>query len=185
MRRYAKQDFPVWQVRRYLEPGPVVLVSSAWKHETNIMTMGWHTVMEFAPSLIGCVISSADYSFEMVRKSRECVINLPTADLADIVVGIGNCSGIEVDKFAEFGLTPEASAQVKAPRIAECYANFECKLADSSMVGKYNFFVWEVVQAHVAARPKYPQTLHYTGDGVFMVAGKTMSKRRLFRPEML
>lgn len=185
MKKYAKQDFPVWQVRRYLEPGPIVLVSSAWKGETNIMTMGWHTVMEFAPSLFGCIISSANYSFEMIRKSRECVINVPTTELTDTVVGIGNCSGAEVDKFAEFELTAEPSEQVRAPRIAECYANFECKLADSRMVGKYNFFIWEVVQAHVAARPKYPQTLHYTGDGVFMVAGKTISKRRKFKPEML
>ena len=185
MKKYAKQDFPVWQVRRYLEPGPIVLVSSTWKGETNIMTMGWHTVMEFAPSLFGCIISSANYSFEMIRKSRECVINVPTTELTDTVVGIGNCSGAEVDKFEEFGLTAEASVQVRAPRIAECHANFECRLADSSMVGKYNFFIWEVVQAHVASRPKYPQTLHYTGDGVFMVAGKTISKRRLFRPEML
>lgn len=71
MKKYAKQDFPVWRVRRYLEPGPIVLVSSAWKGETNIMTLGWHTVMEFAPSFFGCIISSANYSFEMMRKSRE------------------------------------------------------------------------------------------------------------------
>ena len=185
MKKYAKQDFPVWQVRRYLEPGPVVLVSSAWKGETNIMTMGWHTVMEFAPSLFGCIISSANYSFEMIRRSRECVINVPTTELADIVVGIGNCSGAEVDKFVEFGLTAEPSTQVKAPCIAECHASFECRLADSRLIGKYNFFILEVVQAHAAVRPKHPQTLHYTGDGVFMVAGKTLSKRKLFRLEML
>ncbi|HWV18241.1 MAG TPA: flavin reductase family protein [Rhodocyclaceae bacterium] len=185
MKKYAKQDFPVWQVRRYLEPGPIVLVSSAWKGETNIMTMGWHTMMEFAPSLFGCIISSANYSFEMIRKSRECVINLPTVELTDIVVGIGNCSGVEVDKFTEFGLSAEPSAQVKAPRIAECHANFECRLADASMIGKYNFFIWEVVQAHVAVRPRHPKTLHYTGDGVFMTAGPTLSRRRQFNPENL
>jgi flavin reductase (DIM6/NTAB) family NADH-FMN oxidoreductase RutF len=185
MKKYAKEDFPVWKVRRYLEPGPIVLVSSAWKGETNIMTMGWHTVMEFTPALFGCIISSANYSFEMMRKSRECVINLPTVELADIVVGIGNCSGREVDKFAEFDLTAEASAQVKAPRIAECHANFECRLADASMIGKYNFFIWEVVQAHVAARPRHPKTLHYTGAGVFMTAGPILSRRRQFKPENL
>lgn len=185
MKKYAKRDFPVWQIRRYLEPGPIVLLSSAWKGETNIMTMGWHTVMEFAPSLFGCIVSSANYSFELIRKSRECVINLPTVELTDIVVGIGNCSGADVDKFAEFGLTAEASAQVKAPRIAECHANFECRLADASMTGKYNFFIWEVVQAHVATRPRHPKTLHYTGDGVFMTAGPTLSRRRQFRPENL
>ena len=53
--RLTKTDFPVSQVRRYLEPGPIVLVSSAHDDRVNIMTMGWHTIMEFTPSLIGCV----------------------------------------------------------------------------------------------------------------------------------
>ena len=59
MTAYRKYDFPVSKVRRYLEPGPVVLVSSAYKGENNIMTMGWHTIMEFSPSLIGCMITAA------------------------------------------------------------------------------------------------------------------------------
>lgn len=106
-----KQDFPVENVRRFLEPGPIVLVSSAWKDHRNIMTMGWHMVMEFQPSLIGCYIWSENYSFDLIRKSKACVINVPTVDLAAIVVKIGNCSGSKVDKFSEFGLTPlEASA---------------------------------------------------------------------------
>jgi flavin reductase (DIM6/NTAB) family NADH-FMN oxidoreductase RutF len=102
-----KVELPVEKVRRYLEPGPIVLVSSAWNGRRNIMPMGWHTVMEFSPSLIGCVISSANHSFEMVRRSGECVINLPTTALTDEVIGIGNCSGAAIDKFARFGLTPE------------------------------------------------------------------------------
>src|SRR5277367_2877079 len=104
-RTYRKRDFPLDQIRRYLEPGPVVLVSSAWKGKTNIMTMGWHMVIEFTPSLIGCVIAESNVSFEMIRKSRECVINVPTVDLIDKVVGVGNCDGDQVDKFERFGLT--------------------------------------------------------------------------------
>lgn len=185
MRLPRKHDFPVSDVRRYLEPGPIVLVSSRWKGKTNIMTMGWHCILEFAPSLIGCVISSNNCSFEMIRKSRECVINLPTTALADIVVGIGNTSGDEIDKFAHFGVTAQPAEEVKAPLIGECHANFECRLHDSALVGKYNFFIFEVVKAHVAARPKHPETLHYTGDGVFMRAGKIIDRRRLFRRNML
>ena len=66
-----KSDFPVSQVRRYLEPDPVMLVSSKWNGKTNIMTMGWHTVMEFTPSLVGCVIAGSNYSFDMIRNSGE------------------------------------------------------------------------------------------------------------------
>lgn len=185
MRTYAKQDFPVSQVRRYLEPGPVVLVTSAWQGEQNVMTMAWQTVMEFVPSLVGCVISSANHSFELIRQSRECVINVPTTALIDVVVGIGNCTGAEVDKFMHFDLTTERAQKVKAPLIAECHSSFECSLVDDRLVDQYNYFIFEVVKAHVAPSPKYPQTLHYTGDGVFMTAGKTISRRRNFRPEML
>jgi len=175
-RRSEKSNFPVSQVRRYLEPGPVVLVSSRWKGKTNIMTMGWHTVMEFVPSLVGCVISSENHSFKMIRKSRECVINLPTTALTDAVVGIGNTSGDEIDKFEEFGLTADKARKVKAPLIRECHANFECRLHDDALVKTYNFFIFEVIKAHVAASPEYPETLHYTGDGVFMISGKTINR---------
>lgn len=54
-RAYKKLDFPTEKIRRYLEPRPIVLVSSSWKGQRNIMTMGWHTVMEFSPALVGCV----------------------------------------------------------------------------------------------------------------------------------
>ncbi len=184
-RHFRKQRVPVEKVRRYLEPGPIVLVSSAWRGQRNIMTMGWHTVMEFSPSLVGCIISSANHSFEMVRRSRECVINLPTTALTDQVVGIGNSSGAEIDKFERFDLTAGQARKVKAPLIRECYANFECRLADDSLVDKYNFFIWEVVWARAAVSPKYPPTLHYMGDGMFMVSGKIISRRRQFLPEML
>jgi flavin reductase (DIM6/NTAB) family NADH-FMN oxidoreductase RutF len=186
MKEYEKADFPVSNVRRFLEPGPIVLVSSAWQGETNIMTMGWHMIMETGPSLVGCYIWSENHSRELTFKSRECVINVPTADMAKMVVGIGSCSGREIDKFAKFGLTPVRGAKVMAPLISECYANFECRLHDASLVRKYGLFVWEVVKAHVAESPKLPRTLHYRGDGEFMLSGtNTRRYRRLFKPEML
>jgi flavin reductase (DIM6/NTAB) family NADH-FMN oxidoreductase RutF len=185
MKIYKKKDFPVWQIRRYLEPGPIVLVSSHWKGVNNIMAMGWHTVMEFSPSRIGCFITSANYSYELIRKSRECVINIPTAEIINEVIGIGNCSGSEVDKFEKFNLTAEPAAKVKAPLIKECYANFECKVADTSLLRKYSFFILEVVKAHVPSLPKYPTTVHYRGDGVFMISGKSKSYKRKFKPQNL
>lgn len=185
-RAYDKQEFPVSNVRRFLEPGPIVLLSSAQKGESNIMTMGWHMIMEFQPSLVGCYIWSANYSRGLVLRSGECVINLPTADMATKVVGIGNCSRRETDKFAKYGLTAVPGAKVMAPLISECYANFECRLYDASLVERYSLSIWEVVRAHVAKSPRYPRTLHYRGDGEFMISGSNIRRyRRLFKPEML
>ncbi|MBI1213139.1 MAG: flavin reductase family protein [Alphaproteobacteria bacterium] len=185
MRKYVKSDFPIEKVRRFLEPGPVVLVSSAWQGASNIMTLGWHTVMEFSPSLVGCVISSANHSFDLIRRSKQCVINVPEVHLIDQVVGIGNSSGAEMDKFAEFKLTRAAGAMVKAPLIAECFANLECKLVDARLIQKYNYFIFEVVKAHAARAPKYPRTVHYRGEGMFMISGPPLNMRRKFKPEML
>lgn len=185
MKPYRKQNFPLDRIRRLLEPGPIVLVSSAWKGKTNIMTMGWHMMMGFEPALFGCYIWEGNHSHALVRRSRECVINLPTADMIDTIVDIGNCSGAQVDKFARFGLTAVPATQVSAPLIGECYANFECTLFESHNTAQYNLFVWEVVKAHVAVSPKLPETVHYRGDGAFMVSGKEISRRGRFKPEML
>lgn len=185
MKRYRKQDFPLHRVREHLETGPIVLVSSAYKGETNIMTMGWHMMMEFTPALVACIISNQNHSFELIRRSRQCVINVPTVDMIDAVVRIGNATGGEIDKFETFGLTKASAAVVKAPLIGECYASFECRLADASRIEKYNMFIWEVVKAHVSPAPRRPKTIHYKGNGVFRVAGEQISRRRLFRPEML
>ncbi|MDO9636380.1 MAG: flavin reductase family protein [Thiobacillus sp.] len=173
----AKRSCPLAKVYGLLEPGPVVLVTTARKGRANIMTMSWHTMMEFEPPLVGCVISGRNASFDALRATKECVINIPTQEWMKQVVGVGNCSGRKVDKFAEFGLTPVPAAEVAAPLIGECYASLECRVADTRLVNRYNFFVLEVVQAWVDTAIKQPQTLHHRGNGVFAVASGTVKLR--------
>nr|WP_238602521.1 flavin reductase family protein [Fimbriiglobus ruber] len=178
-----KKDFPADKVRRFLEPGPVVLVSSAHRGDRDIMTLGWHMMLGY--DQIGCYIWDQNHSFSLIRGSKECVINVPTADMADAVIKVGNSHGPGVDKFREFGLTPVDATEVGAPLIAECYASFECRLADASRIDKLGLFVFEVVKAHVAPSPRYPTTLHYRGDGVFMISGRNVNYKKRFRPENL
>ncbi|MBW8365619.1 MAG: flavin reductase family protein [Rhizobium sp.] len=173
----SKRSYPLSKVYGLLEPGPVVLVTTRRKGKPNIMTMSWHTMMEFEPPLIGCVISGRNASFDALRATKECAINIPTQDMAKQVVGVGNCSGEVVDKFARFGLTAVEASEVKAPLIAECYASLECRVADTRLVNRYNFFVLEVVRAWVDTAVKNPQTLHHRGNGVFAIAGETIKLR--------
>jgi flavin reductase (DIM6/NTAB) family NADH-FMN oxidoreductase RutF len=167
----TKKSYPLAKVYGLLEPGPVTLITTSHKGVPNIMTQSWHTMMEFEPPLVGCVISGNNYSFDALVKHKECVINIPTAELAKQVVAVGNCSGRKVDKFSKFGLTPVPSAIVAPPLIDECYASLECRVADTRLVNKYNFFVLEVVKAWKDTTVKAPQTLHHQGQGVFMLAG--------------
>jgi flavin reductase (DIM6/NTAB) family NADH-FMN oxidoreductase RutF len=167
-----KKSFPLSKVYRLLEPGPVVLVTTARQEQANVMTMSWHTMLEFEPPLIGCVISNRDYTFSILKTTRECVIAIPTVQLAAIAVKAGNSSGRDTDKFKKFGLTKMPASTVKAPLIGECYANLECKVVDTTLVNKYNFFVLEVCKAWINPDIEHPRTIHHLGKGVFMVAGK-------------
>jgi flavin reductase (DIM6/NTAB) family NADH-FMN oxidoreductase RutF len=169
-----KRSLPLARVYGHLEPGPVVLVTTAQERCANVMAMSWHTMMEFEPPLVGCVISNRNHTFSMLEATRECVINIPTAEIARQTIGCGNVSGQRVDKFARFGLTPMPASRVAAPLIDECYANFECKVHDRRLAATYNFFVLEVVKAWIDPSRKDPRTIHHRGRGTFMIAGKTV-----------
>ena len=170
----AKRTLPLSEVYRLLEPGPVVLVATARKGRANVMAMSWHTMLEFEPPLVGCVISNRNFTFDLLKATRECTINIPTVDIAVEVVRCGNASGRNVAKFEAVGLTPAPSSCLGAPIVAECFANLECRVIDRSMVAKYNFFVLEVVKAWIDPSRKDARTIHHRGKGVFMVAGETI-----------
>jgi flavin reductase (DIM6/NTAB) family NADH-FMN oxidoreductase RutF len=172
------KNIPLSKAYRLIEPGPVVLVTTAHKGRPNIMTMSWHMMMEFMPPLIGCIVGPWDYSFKALRATGECVIAIPTVDLASKVVDIGNCSGQDVDKFEAFGLTPVPAKKVAPPLVAECLANLECRVVDTSLVGKYRLFILEVVKAWTDPKRQERRTIHANGDGTFVVDGRTINLKK-------
>lgn len=172
------KEIPLAKVFHLIEPGPVVLLTTAGKSGANVMTMSWHMMMEFVPPLIACVVSPANSSYKALRATRECVIAIPTVDLVSKVVDIGNCSGEEVNKFELFGLTPVPAKKVAAPLIAECLANLECKVVDTLMVNKYALFVLEVVKGWTDPKRRERRTFHANGDGTFVVDGRTLDLKK-------
>jgi flavin reductase (DIM6/NTAB) family NADH-FMN oxidoreductase RutF len=175
------RQFPLAKVYQLIEPGPVVLLTTADKGRANIMTMSWHMMVEFEPPLIACIVSEADYSFAALRATGECVIAVPAVELAEKVVKIGNASGRDIDKFAAFGLTPLPATRVAAPLVAECLANLECKVTDTRLVNKYDLFVLEVVKAWSDPKQKNAKTIHHHGYGTFVVDGKTITLKSKMR----
>jgi len=61
------RDYPLSKVYQLIEPGPVVLLTTAEHGKANIMTMPWHMMVEFEPPMIACVVSNANYSFTALR----------------------------------------------------------------------------------------------------------------------
>ena len=177
-----KADYPLTEIRRLLEPGPIVLVGSTWNGRSNVMAMGWHVMLGFSPAHFGCYIWDGNHSYDMLRRSKECTINVPTVDMMDKVVRIGNCSGRKEDKFKKFDLSTSAAQYVDAPLIDDCHASFECRLVDERQIPAYGLFIWEVVKAHVRIEPELPSTMHYLGRGEFMTSGAIVSRRKEFLP---
>lgn len=171
-----KKVLSLSKVYQTLEPGPVVLVTTSLKGKPNVMTMSWHMMVDFEPPIVACVISNRNYTFNILKKTKQCVINIPSVELTTKVVKIGNCSGRNIDKFKKFQLTPEPATFVDAPLISECYVNLECKVVDMKMVRKYNIFILEVLMGWVTTSKKRMQAIHHCGNGIFVVDGKLIKR---------
>jgi flavin reductase (DIM6/NTAB) family NADH-FMN oxidoreductase RutF len=167
-----KRSFPLSEVYRLLEPGPIVMISTARRGRANVMTMSWQTMIDFEPPLVGLIVSNRNFTFNILKATKECVINIPTSRIAKKAIACGNTSGRKLDKFAAFGLTPKPASRVAAPLVDECYANLECRVVDARMATKYNFFVVKVIKAWRDPAVKAPRTIHHHGKGIFTIDGR-------------
>jgi len=138
-------------------------------------------MVEFEPPQVACIVSSANHSFAALRATRECVIAIPSIDLAPIVVKVGNTSGRNIDKFATLGLTAAPSTRIAAPLVEECFANLECKVADTRSVNKYNLFILNVLKAWTDPAKRERKTIHHCGYGRFVVDGATITLKSRMR----
>jgi flavin reductase (DIM6/NTAB) family NADH-FMN oxidoreductase RutF len=170
------EKMPLSKAFTLIESGPVVLVTTSDGKKDNIMTISWTMVMDFTP-IFAITTGPWNYSYTALRKSKECVISIPTVELLDKVVGVGTCSGSDTDKFEKFGLTPVKGKYVRSPLIKECLANIECKVRD--IVQKHNIVVLEGIAAYFDSSRKEKRTVHAVGDGTFIVDGRRLNRKKM------
>ncbi|MBV8273243.1 MAG: flavin reductase family protein [Cupriavidus sp.] len=164
-----------------MESGPVVLVTTHDGKKNNIMTISWTMVTDFSP-MFAITTGKWNHSFAALRKNRECVIAIPTVDLLDKVIGIGTCTGADVDKFSKFKLTPVQAELVSAPLIKECLANIECKVID--IVKKHNIVVLQGISAYIDTARKEKRVVHAIGDGTFIVDGRKIDRKKMMASKL-
>ncbi len=175
------RTLPLSKAFTLVESGPVVLVTTHDEQKSNIMTISWNMVMDFTP-LFAITTGAWNFSFAAIKKTRECVISIPTIDMLDKVVGIGMCSGRDTDKFAKFKLTPVRASLVKAPLIKECFANIECEVVD--IIKPYNIVVLRGVAAYVDAARHEKRVIHSVGDGTFIADGRKFDRRTMMAAKL-
>lgn len=171
------KTIPLDKIVRWIEPGPLLLLSTSYEGRSNVMTFGFHMMMQHDSPLIGIIVGPWDYSQKALISTKECVIAVPGVDLMEKAVDIGNCSGAEVDKFERFNLTPRAAAEVRAPLIEECLANFECRVVDMPLAGQYNLFVLEAVKGWESENREQQRIFHHNGNGTFSTGGEVIDLR--------
>jgi flavin reductase (DIM6/NTAB) family NADH-FMN oxidoreductase RutF len=170
------REYPLEHVHRLIEPGPVVLVSTVDGDRPNLMTNGFNMPVVHGGAL-ALVLGPWDHSYAALRRTRECVVAIPAADLAERVVDVGNTSGAEIDKWEHFGFTPMPAREVAPPLVAECFANIECRVGDDRLVDDYHLWILEPVHAWLNEVRRGAGEFHHRGDGTFSTNGDTLDLR--------
>lgn len=177
-------------MRRTLEPldalrllggGPVVLVTTRWREQTDVMPAIWVCPLSRTPPLIGVAVHPSRHTHDMIRFSEEFALNFPGRELMNHVHYFGVVSGREVGKLELAKLPTFKASKVEAPLIQGCLAYIECGLEDALRIGDHTLFVGRVlvVQAESEAfeetwllrDPDY-RPLHYLGIDRYAVLGE-------------
>ena len=142
-----------------VNPVPAVLVSCGDSPDNyNMLTIAWTGTICSEPAMAYVSIRPERHSYEIVKRTGEFVINLTNEALAEATDWCGVRSGRNFDKFKECGLTPEKSAVVSAPSIAEAPISIECRVTQIIPLGSHDMFIGEVVNVAVDEQYLDPET---------------------------
>lgn len=142
----------VWESGALTAPVPPAMVSCGTMENSNIITIAWTGIICTKPSRTYVSIRPTRYSYDIIKESRELVINLTTKDLVRAADWCGVYTGRKVDKFAACGLTKEPASKVACPMIAESPLNIECRVFDIIPLGTHDMFLCDVEAVNVDDR---------------------------------
>ncbi|MCD6334065.1 MAG: flavin reductase family protein [Candidatus Latescibacterota bacterium] len=152
---------PTWR-NLWPLPATTVLVSCVGKtSRPNIITIGGCGIASSKPPLISLAIGAGQYSLKLIKETGDFVVNVPSCTQVDVTDWCGSVSGKRTDKFAEGGLTPGRSDKVKAPYVAECPVNYECKVWKIVHCGSHDLVLGEILQVRIPS-----DALNEAGDGL-------------------
>ncbi|MDR1083301.1 MAG: flavin reductase family protein [Deltaproteobacteria bacterium] len=168
--------FPLERAFTFVESGPLILVTTRHKRRKNVLALSWHMSLGLEPT-IALTLGPWNYSFEAIVETGECVVAVPSVEMVKTAIAIGNCSGCDVDKFKTFGLSTQRASLVKAPLLADCYRNLECRV--EHWIKKYSIFIVRGVKAWQNPNLLEARPIHSNGDGTFPIEGDAVNLRYL------
>lgn len=134
-----------WKPGTFLYPIPAVMVSCGTMEKSNIITVAWTGIINTNPAMVYISVRPTRYSYKLIEKQREFVINFTTKDLVKATDWCGVKTGEKVDKFKEMNLHKEKAKYVKCPMIKESPVSVECKVKEIKDLGSHSMFIAEVL----------------------------------------
>ena len=138
-----------WRGGALIAPIPPVMVSCGSAEKNNVLTIAWTGIINTIPPKTYISVRPKRYSYELIKESREFVINLTTADLVRAADYCGVYTGAKVNKFEKCALTPIPSEEVSCPSIAESPLCLECRVTDIIPLGTHDMFLADIVSVSV------------------------------------
>ena len=143
----------IWKPGTFVYPIPAVMVSCGDMKKSNIITVAWTGILNTNPATVYISVRPTRYSYNIIKESKEFVINLTTKELAKATDWCGVKTGAKVDKFKEMKLHKEKAKFVKCPLIKESPVSIECKVKEIKELGSHHMFIAEVLS--IDADEKY------------------------------
>lgn len=144
----SKQE---WKPGNMIYPLPAVMVSVGNQKESNIITIAWTGTICTNPAMVYISVRPERYSYDMIKDTKEFVINLTTESLVKATDYCGVKSGRDVDKWSEMKLTKGTPKKLKyAPIIEECPVNIECEVVEIKELGSHHMFIAKVVSVQIS-----------------------------------
>lgn len=137
-----------WKAGTFLYPLPAVMVSCGTMEKSNIITVAWTGIINTNPAMVYISVRQERYSYELIKKQKEFVINLTTKNLVRATDWCGVKTGAKVDKFKEMRLHKEKAQYVSCPMIGESPVSVECKVKEIKHLGSHDMFIAEVLAIH-------------------------------------
>ena len=141
-----------WRGANLLNPVPCVLVSCSYNGHDNVMTAAWAGTVCSDPVMVSVSIRKSRYSYDLIKNSKEFVLNLVSEDLVKASDYVGVYSGKNIDKFSLKGdlkLTKQQSNKVNCISIEESPLTLECKVEQIIELGSHDMFIGRVVSTGV------------------------------------
>lgn len=141
-----------WKPGTLLAPVPPALISCAAEGKDNLITIAWTGIINSEPAKTYISVRPSRYSYELIKKSGEFVINLPSAHIVRSIDFCGVKSGRELDKFSACKLTRQKATKVSCPMVEESPVSIECKVTEIIPLGTHDMFIADILAVNIDER---------------------------------